>query len=508
MIQPSSLVGGLLKNTLFTSLSRFISGITGFILTPFLLKYLGLELFGVWGFLFVLIAYINLIDLALAETTTKFTAQYASQKNYSGINTITTFALVLHFGVFLLLLALLPFISPWLNQLLSLPNTTSLTVSQLVLAALAYSAATKLNNTLLAVYTGLQRFELVTLNQLVYSLLLFCISLLAIFTHKPLLFIIWVPFVAQLATFLAQNLLIRSTLPHFQLRFNFLNKKFLRRALAFGSGFQATVSAHTLNTQITKTLIATLGFHYLGIYELGFKAVAFLKSLPTVLLTPMFPAITHLDTVDREKRNRLIDKGTKYLAFLTYPVFFLSLAFAPELLKLWLGEADPIVVLATRLLLLAFLPDTLIGVITTTLNGIGRVFVHVEYALTILVLHTAAFAYLLTKVPFETLLYILPLTVLVASIWILGRFSRQVLPLTLRFVWRNWLHSGLVAGISLGLTFVVLQPVTRSLPPLLTLLLAGTIFGFMYLGGLIASRFFSPEDRKQLQKLFGRSHVQ
>ncbi len=488
----------IFKNTLFISASRFISGLSGFILTPFLLRYLGLTQFGVWSFLFVLIAYLNLLDLGLADATVKFTAQYEAHHNRKAIFNLFTSAVIFYI-LLLLLLVIIYFISkPLFDRLIPLPQETALVASQLFLAAIAYSSITKVNNVIVSIYGGLQKMELVTLNQVVYTTLTFTLAMIAIVSRQNILVIVWTPFAAQALTLVFQCFFIKSTLTDFYLDLTLVDREFLKRTLFLGSGIQATISAHTLNTQITKSLVATLGFNYLAVYELGFKAVSFLKSLPTVLLAPVFPAISHLNAIDIPRRNRVISQGTKYLGFVTYPVFLLSFVFAPQMLQFWLHQNQPLAVLATRFLLIAFLPDTLIGIITTTLNGVGRVYLHVEYALVILILNSVGLYAVLRLGKFESVLFVLPIVVLISTVWILWRFSRSVLTLNLGFFWHNMIKSGLagLAASLLALMFFSYLPAFIS--PFLGAIFSGIFFVPLYMGLLYFAGFFNDEDLRLL----------
>lgn len=494
----SKLVKKIIKNTVFVSLSRFISGFGGFLITPFLLRYLGLESFGVWSLLFIVIAYLNLLDLGLADTTVKFTAQFSARNDKKSI--FNLFSLAVGFYLLLLMLLFLFYFifRQFFDTNISLPQNSHLVFSQIFAAAIAYSITTSINNLIISVYSGLQKMEYLAFNQIIYTGGLFILTIFSIITRKPLSAIIWIPFFAQFIALLIQSFLIKITLPGFCFSFSLINKEFLKKTLSLGTGIQLTISAHTLNTQITKSLIASLGFDFLGIYELAFKVVAFLKSIPTVFLSPIFPAISELNTIDRAKRNRLISQGTKYLSLLSYPVFLLSFAFAPQLIKFWLGQDQPMVVLSLRLLLLAFLPDNLIGVVTTTLNGIGKVFIHVQYAIFILIFNTAAVFWFTGHGNYSAVLYVLPIIVVAASFWVLYQFSKQVLTLSFSFFWKNLTKSGLSASVSVLLVYIGFQLTSFLDFEFARFVLFSCLFFPLYLIFLFFLRFFSPEDKQLL----------
>jgi len=500
-ITKKALTSRILKNTFFNSISRFISGVSGFILTPFLLKFLGLSLFGVWSFLFVLISYLGLLDLGLAEATVKFTAEYKAKKDLKAISNLLAFSFIfyLFLGVFLALLH--PLIGFVVRKTLPVPANLPLAVNTFILTAIVFSIFNKFSNLLNSLYIGFQKMELVALRQFIYDGLLIGSVLFCIYTKQPVFIVFWIPALVQTITFLFQFFLTKLILPQFHLNLSLINRHFLKKILKMGGEIQASISANVLTTQITKSLIFVLGSEFLGIYELAFKAVAFLKALPTIFLQPLFPAISELDILDKTKRNRLISQGTKYLSFITYPLFFLSFIFMPSLMKLWLGKEISLAVFAARILLIGFLPDTLVGLVSTALTAVGKVFVNVEYALLILFLNSLGMYLLLPFKNFSYLVFVFPVAVFAGFLWKVWRFSQKVFKLSPTFFKKNFLHAGIVCLLATGASFSIYKTTLSNINPILALIIACFVFGIFYLVILFIAKFFTDEDWKLFKKL-------
>jgi len=503
-IKQKPLTSRILKNTFFNSITRFISGVSGFILTPFLLKFLGLSLFGVWSFLFVLISYLGLLDLGLAEATVKFTAEYKAKKDLKVISNLLTLSFIFYLFLGIILVFSHSLIGFVIKKVLPVPANLPLTINTFILTAIAFSILNKLSNLLSSLYVGFQKMELVTLRQLIYDGLLIFSVLFCIYTKQPVFIIFWIPAFVQGIAFLFQLFLTKLIFPQFHLNLSLINRSFLKKILKMGSGVQASISANVLTTQITKSLIFVLGSEFLGIYELAFKAVAFLKALPTIFLQPLFPAISELDVLDKAKRNRLISQGTKYLSFITYPLFFLSFIFMPSLMRLWLGKEIPLAVFAARILLIGFLPDTIVGLFSTALTAVGKVFVNVEYAVLILVLNSLGMYLFLPLENFSYLVFVFPLAVFAGFLWKLRRFSQKVLTLNSGFYFKNIVHSGLVCLLAATASFLVYKTMFSGLSHILALIISCFIFGLLYLPLLAITGFFATEDWRLMKKLFSK----
>ncbi len=70
-------IGGslLLRNTCLNFLGQVLPGLAGLTATPFLIRGLGLEAFGIFSLALVVLGYLGLFDLGLGAATTKYVAE-------------------------------------------------------------------------------------------------------------------------------------------------------------------------------------------------------------------------------------------------------------------------------------------------------------------------------------------------------------------------------------------------------------------------------------------------
>jgi len=62
--------------------------IIGFVLTPYVIRKLGSEGYGIWTLLFSLISYYGLLDLGMRSAVVYYSAQYRARKELEKINQV------------------------------------------------------------------------------------------------------------------------------------------------------------------------------------------------------------------------------------------------------------------------------------------------------------------------------------------------------------------------------------------------------------------------------------
>ena len=87
----------IIKNS-FYRIANFISkSLIAFIVTPYMIHRLGIQLFGVWTILSVVVSYAHLADMGVGRTLVIFVSKYHSKKNRKALTEIINSA----FGMYL-----------------------------------------------------------------------------------------------------------------------------------------------------------------------------------------------------------------------------------------------------------------------------------------------------------------------------------------------------------------------------------------------------------------------
>jgi len=129
-----------------------------------------------------------------------------------------------------------------------------------------------------------------------------------------------------------------------------------------------------------------LGLNFVTFYELGQKAASAVKMIPALLLSALVPAISELEAVsEHEKLKDLYRRGSKYICLVVFPLLFITLICAPQLIKLWVGPGYDLSVLTFQILAIEYSLNLLTGMGTSIVRGIGKPEYEARYAVIVMV---------------------------------------------------------------------------------------------------------------------------
>ena len=124
----------LFKNFSLEFAARIYYLATRFLLTPITLTYVTLEEYGIWAACFILISYMGMSSMGIANVYIRYVAQYNAKNEQDKINRLISTGLMLTTSICVVLTAILLLGLPWIVHLLKIPASLSHTASVLVLA--------------------------------------------------------------------------------------------------------------------------------------------------------------------------------------------------------------------------------------------------------------------------------------------------------------------------------------------------------------------------------------
>lgn len=163
--KPKSLLG----NAGWSMISTVWFTATSFVLTPFLIAYLGTAHYGLFALLASISGVLGIMDLGLGQATLRYVAHYYGRDDVAGINRTvgSTFAVYVLTGT--LAWAVLFFGAPWIAGLLAVaPADVELTTSLLRLTAISFGLML-ISGAFGAIPKALQRYDVDTAAQIAQS---------------------------------------------------------------------------------------------------------------------------------------------------------------------------------------------------------------------------------------------------------------------------------------------------------------------------------------------------
>jgi len=375
--QPAVENGGrvLARNTALNIVGQVIPLAVGVVATPYTIRHLGPERFGILSLAWIIVGYFALFDLGIGPATTKFVAELLGRGEPERLPAVVWTALATQSGMGLAAGALLAAASPLLaHRLLKIPpslHTDALWVFLTLAVSFPISFAT---GSLRGVLAASQRFELLNAIGIPSSALYYVIPVAALALGLGLPAIVLLLVASRLAGLAAHAFFCLRLYPTLGHGFIFA-RPLVRPLLGYGGWVTVSGAVNPILTYFDRFLIGVLvSIAALGFYTPPCMISTKLTIIPGSLAATLFPAFSSsAGRGDRAWISNALARSLKYLLLIVGPPALVLAFFARPILTLWVGArfaaqgATVLQILAVGVLLssLAYVPSNL-------LQGVGR----------------------------------------------------------------------------------------------------------------------------------------
>jgi O-antigen/teichoic acid export membrane protein len=454
---------------------------------PILVHYLGATRFGLLSLIWVLIGSFSIIDLGLGRTLTQFIASALGRGDVDAIAPLVWSSLVLMFVFGALAGSVVALLGPWLvHGGLRIPvSLQAESLESIYLLAFAFPVVL-VTAGLRGVLEAQQRFGLSNLVRIPLGMVTFAGPLLVLPFTLRLSAVIIVLVVGRCIAAVAYLVLCLRTTPGLTRRAGPRLSQMLP-LLRMG----AWISISNLITPVllyTDRFVigAVISVGVVAFYTVPFDVTARILVIPSAIAAVLFPAIATAFVSDPGRANALVVRSTKYLFLLLLPITVVSVTFASDGLRIWLGPGfsrQSTEVL--QLLALGVFCNGLANVPFTFVQGVGRADITARLHLVELPLYLIALVLLIAKAGIDG----------AAIAFAMRSFADMTILFILSFL---MLHSrrGLVLRMGLGLAVSLAIFAAGTVPPSLitrALFLLVLLPGFAILSWIYV---LSPEERR------------
>lgn len=330
----------LRRNVVANFLGQAWSGLLNIAFVPVYVHYLGIEAYGLVGFLASLQATLSALDLGLSTTANREIAQRSRREDLIGEGCDLVRTLEVFYGAEALLIALALYVlsdwiaTQWLNM-----QTIAVETARLAVVVFGITLALRWP---VSLYVGTLRGleKQVLLNKITIGIAglkyVGTLSVLAFVSPTVLAFLIW-----QLVTAIAEVLLMANIawlqLPQRANRRVKFEIKLLAAVWRFSLQLAAISVFAALLKQLDKLLISKLlPLDQVGYYTAANTASNGLIFLVTPIFNAIFPRFTSLISGgDTETLAEAYHKATRFASFLVVPVSSILVFFSFHVLLLW-----------------------------------------------------------------------------------------------------------------------------------------------------------------------------
>ncbi|MEH6499668.1 MAG: oligosaccharide flippase family protein [Pseudoalteromonas distincta] len=312
-----------------------------FLSVPIMIKYLGVERFGVWSTMLTMITWVMMFDLGVGNgLKNKISESLAINKPNKATEFISTayvFIGLISALFFCILLFSVAFV-PWQKVF----NTNEITEDSLRTAVLLLGSFIFFNfwiSLVSQIYHGLQKSSYVIFGQFVSNLLALLFVLILYYTSEASMVRIVAAYgLALIGSNIFLSTLIFRSKKEFRPKLSYFKKSLVRPLLTLGLKFFVIQIAVIIIFMTDKIIITQLlGPAHVTSYEVVFKIFSVFTILHSLILVPVWPAYSNAYAQGDFQWIRTTLKHQILIALLLFFGAIILSWIGPQIVRLWIG---------------------------------------------------------------------------------------------------------------------------------------------------------------------------
>jgi O-antigen/teichoic acid export membrane protein len=383
------------RNVTATIIARMVNMARGVCLVPFLLSRIGLEAYGIWTTIFILVTYVGLTTMGVSNVYIKYVAEFHAKREYDKANALLSTGLAVTIPLCAVLFFCFFFGWNWFAPWLHLPPAHASDGKEAVLIVLGVFLSSIAFNAFGDMLTGTQQIASTQVFQIVGILVEFVL-------------IVWWVSIGRGIRGLAEAYLVRTvindgltwwwahrTIKWLRLSPRRVQRESLRYVVHFGGLVQLQSMLGIFQVSVDRLAALTLiNASAAGLLDVAKKWPTSVSSVPTAFFAALLPAASHVDAAsDRSKwrgnLQALYLSGARYSNLCT-AAFASAMAFwSVPIMHVWLGPALPMRDSLIPLFVIFSISmqfHMLTGPGTSIFRGMGRVYEEFNYSIPNIVL--------------------------------------------------------------------------------------------------------------------------
>jgi O-antigen/teichoic acid export membrane protein len=399
-------------NVVWNWLGVLVSLFIGFFISPYLIRKLGPEAYGIWSLTFALVEYYWFFDLGFRSATTKYVAHYHAtgepDKVREIINTGLFYLILVAAGI----LVLLAIVLPWIQAFFHIPEAWQGGFRVLVWMITVNWCMSLVFNLLTGTIEAVQRFDTSNRITITAATVRAVATFTVLYLGYGLIAVGAAVFLGQFVGYIAAWFCFRRIFPDQRLSPRYANRRTLRMMWNFGRHTFVSAIGMQAQTQSAPVLIGHfLPTDFVGYFNLPGKLLQY-----TVDFVGRIGAVTNSNTAELAARgefetlSRLAVYVNRYSLVIFMPLAVLLLTHGDRFFVLWVGPEFAARSAPVLPILVVGYVIAIVGQYSASmlLQGLGK---HKSYALGLVVE---------SVVGIVLMLWIIPRNGIVGAAWVLS----------------------------------------------------------------------------------------
>jgi O-antigen/teichoic acid export membrane protein len=329
----------LAKNAAFNSGSFVFISLVALIITPFIVKNLTIEGYGIYILLTSVFGYYGIFDLGLGLGLVKFVSEYHATQDLKRLNTAINSIFWTQFIVGASMSLLLVLFASNIVSIFHVSSVNySVTVIALKISAIGFFFS-MLSATFSSVLIGLQRYDITSITDASINITLNLLVLTVSFLRYGLIGVVIVTVLSSTVSFIVYLLILRSKLPQYKM-YILLDFRVLKQFLSFsGNIFLSKISNIFANYVVRFVVSFFLGPSAVTYYVIPSKLLGAYGGVMSSAAGTLFPFTSSLAATGKksEIKSLFIRASSGFVAF-SLPISLFIVIFSKGILTAWMGR--------------------------------------------------------------------------------------------------------------------------------------------------------------------------
>ncbi len=369
-----SLSHKIIRNTAYNIVGRFWGILVVLFLTPYIIRHIGIERFGLWSIAGVITGYFGLLDFGVGMSFVKYIAEFYTKKQFDKISQIVSTGFVFYSLLTVLIIGFSVFFIKPIIVIFKIPPYLANEAVFVLLVGISVFTCANAFSPFGAIQTGLQRMDIQNKIGIITSILnilgtVFFLEkgygLPGLMVNNAIIFII---------SCILNVAAAYKIFPEMKFNPYIFNKEMFNKLFKFGFKIQIAKIAGVIAGQTNKLLIAYfLSISLVAFYHLGNSVVYYAISISALFVSALMPAFSEMEAKgERQKLTEAYLMTTRYLAIFVAPFFVFLIISAFNLMSAWMGQGYEKSALIIQILALSYALNTIAQVAVSICMAIGR----------------------------------------------------------------------------------------------------------------------------------------
>lgn len=336
-----------------------VNTLSNLILTPLYLRFLGIEMYGLYQMVYSVAHYIMILDFGISTTMVRYISMYHAKDDYQSEQNFSAHCL----GIVFTVIIMVAIIGIVINSLL-LQIYPSITIGEAPIAHTIFTimiitiALTIVEHYLHGIIMSYEHFSVVKIVALLKIIFKIILTVIMLLMGMDVISIVFADLVVSIFSILVLSIYSFKIL-QFKIKFVHFDKILIASVFSFMFAIFLQSVVSYVNNVVDKTILGIMTTKKdVAVYSVALAFITLFNSLPSAISGVFLPKATNLVTnvADRKKLTDFVVRPGRYQFMICGAVIAGFIVFGKEFIALWAGDNT---IIAWYVALIIMIPNTI-----------------------------------------------------------------------------------------------------------------------------------------------------